>query len=237
MVAFHGLRGGVGTTSLVAMVSDALHRTGQSVLMIDLNSDDTLRLHFNVPLYDSTGWAHAQFLDQPWNEHLLKITENFFILPFGRFGLPEELRHTYPEKLFWLNQVVKLKSPPQWVLLDIPGELVKNPVIRQLLDLKVMVASVDMSCHVLLFQEELDKSTRLLVNKQDPSRELCNDLLLEWKSSYQSQMVPVIIARDESVHEALALKSPVTQTFPGSIAAQQAYSLATWLALHMGQKR
>lgn len=237
MVAISGLRGGVGNTSVVAMVADALQRNGQSVLMIDLNPDDTLRLHFNVPLYDSTGWAHAQLLDQPWNEHLLKITENLFILPFGRFGIPDELRHTNPEKLFWLNQVVKLKSPTQWVLLDIPSELVIHPVISQLVDLKVTVASVDMGCHVLLFQEELDKNTRLLVNKQDPSRELCNDLLLEWKSSLQRQMVPVIITRDESVHEALALKSPVTQAFPGSIAAQQAYSLATWLSLHLGQKR
>lgn len=236
-VGIHGLREGVGATSVVAMVADALQRNGQSVLMIDLNPEDILRLHFNVPLRDSTGWAHAQLLNEPWNEHVLEITEHLYLLPFGRFGVKDQLRHTYPKDMFWLTQLANVKPLPHWVLFDMPQKLLDHPIISQLLDLNLMIASVDMDCHVLLLQTELQKNTRLLINKQDATRDLCKDLLLEWQRKYRDQMLPVILTRDESVHEAFALKSPVTQAFPTCIAALEANAMANWLTLHMGQKR
>ncbi|QEY57671.1 AAA family ATPase [Pseudomonas sp. C27(2019)] len=44
-----GLRGGVGATSIAAMLADALSLMGESVLLIDLNPSDLLRLYFNIP--------------------------------------------------------------------------------------------------------------------------------------------------------------------------------------------
>lgn len=235
-VGFWGLRGGVGTTSVVAMVADALQRAGQSVLMIDLNPSDALRLHFNVPYADSTGWAHAHLTSEPWNQHVFEITENLFLLPYGRCGVPDHLRQVDPAQLSWLTELSKLKSSPQWILLDMPCTALQHPVISQVLDMNLMVTCVDAGCHVLLSQRTTHKGTRLVANMQDPSRTLCNDLLLEWTSQYHNLMVPVIINRDESVHESLALKSPVTQAFPASSAAQDAHSLATWLSLHFRQQ-
>lgn len=235
-VGFWGLRGGVGTTSIVAMVADALQRAGQSVLMIDLNPDDALRLHFNVPYADTTGWAHANLASEPWNQHIFEITDNLFLLPYGRLGLSSPSKPLDPAQLSWLSEVSRLRPCPQWILLDMPGEALQHPVISQVLDMNLMVACVDAGCHILLSQQTIHKGTRLLANMQDPSRTLCNDLLLEWTRQYQNVMVPVILNRDESVQESLALKSPVTQAYPTSSAAQDAHSLATWLNLHVRQR-
>lgn len=236
-IGFWGLRGGVGTTSVVAMVADALQRAGQSVLMIDLNPDDALRLHFNVPYTDKAGWAHAQLVGEPWNQHVFEVTENLFLLPYGRLGVADPSRPVEPSQISWLSELSSLKSRVQWIVLDMPCTVLQQPVIGQVLDMNLMVACVDAGCHVRLSQHTIHKDTRLVANMQDPSRMLCNDLMLEWTHRYHNLMVPVIINRDESVHESLALKSPVTQAFPTSSAAQDAHSLATWLNLHVRPRR
>lgn len=234
MVGFWGVRGGVGTTSMVAMASDALHRAGQSVLMIDLNSADVLRLHFNVEYTDKAGWAHAQQTKEKWDQQIVEIAERLWLLPFGRFGVPHHAMHTASQNLSWLTEITDLNTRPQWVLLDMPAQVSSHPVVNPMLDMNLMVASADMGCHILLSQQTVQTGTRLLVNMLDPSRELCNDLMLEWTALYPDVMLPIIVNRDESVHEALAMKSPVTQCFPTSFAAHDARALAAWLNLNVG---
>ena len=233
-VGFSGVRGGVGTTSMTAMVSDALHRAGHSVMMIDLNASDALRLHFDVAYENKRGWAFAQQLEEQWNQHIIHLADRLQLLPFGRNGAPERAKLCIFEDLAWLRGISDLSTRPDWVLLDMPVNFLPNSIVSPMLDLNLLITSVDMGCHVLLTQYDFHPGTRLLVNLQDPSRVLCHDLLLEWSEQYADRLVPAVVDRDESVHEALALKSPVTQSFPNSSAAQQAQVIATWLNAYQG---
>lgn len=239
-VGIWGLRGGVGTTSIVAMVGDALHQMGSSVLLVDLNPSDTLRLQFNVPYADTTGWAHALASDEPWYEHAFQVEQRMHLLPYGRRGLPiapdQERSPGLPATLGWIQEIARLKDAPDWVLFDTPQDLRQHPELASLLHVDLMVASVDAGCHILLSQTALTRSTRIIANQHDPSRTLCNDILVDWTGRHQG-MLPVIIGRDESIHEALALKSPVTRAFPGSSASQDAHTLATWLHLHLRHQK
>lgn len=237
-IALQGLRGGVGTTSVVAMLADALHQSGQSVLMVDMSTHDMLRLHFNVPFDDPSGWTQAYQDQEPWNDHVFQITEGMHLVPFGRAG-----RSGPPNTsaLAWLADLRKLASPPDWLLIDLPACVAHEEAcasalgqaLHDLIDLQIVVASVDVSCHILLAQQKLEQGVRLLANMQDPSRELANDLITEWSFEHHHRLLPVVIKRDESVHEALALKTPVTRAYPESSAALDAQSLATWLQLHV----
>src|SRR5690625_4158462 len=63
-IALSGLRGGVGTTSMVALLEDALWAHGEAVLVVDLNPADVLRLHFNIP-YEEKRLGPKPF-NSPW---------------------------------------------------------------------------------------------------------------------------------------------------------------------------
>jgi len=235
IVGFQGIRGGTGTTSMVSMVADALYTNGQSVLMIDLSPSDMLKLHFNVPYLDQAGWAYASALVEPWHAHAYEIAQGLTLIPYGRKGVEDHYRELArshdPVSLSWLSQLRQVTPAPDWVLLDLPHTLPVSDDWYPVLDLHLLVTSVDVACHTLLTQYLFQNKTRILANMQDPSRLLSNDLIVEWEMRFQDLLTPMMIQRDESVHEALALKTPVTKAFPGSKASLDAHSLASWLQI------
>ncbi|MGL5564712.1 MAG: cellulose synthase operon protein YhjQ/BcsQ, partial [Plesiomonas sp.] len=56
-VALQGIRGGVGTTSIVAGLALAARRQGARVLAVDLCPDNQLPLHFGRPHDEVCGWG------------------------------------------------------------------------------------------------------------------------------------------------------------------------------------
>lgn len=74
-----GLRGGVGTTSITALLVDALSHMDSTVLVVVLNDLDLLRLHFNGAYTARQGWGRL-FPKEPfgsdisfdWQEHYRK---------------------------------------------------------------------------------------------------------------------------------------------------------------------
>ncbi|WP_158238561.1 cellulose biosynthesis protein BcsQ [Pollutimonas subterranea] len=231
-VSFWGLRGGSGTTSTVAMVGEALHALGESVLMVDVNPSDVLRLHFNVDYGGQNGWALALAQATPWQDEGFVLEENMWLLPYGRHGLNSIEALATPldqSDEFWCEALRRLDGQFSWVLFDLPAGGSAYPKLRATSGLDIMVTSVDTGCHILLLQHEIAATTRILINAYDPSRALCNDLLLEWRHRYQAHLLPVYIHRDEGVHEALAQKTPVSRCYPDCAASRDALSLATWL--------
>lgn len=245
MIGFRGVRGGVGTTSVVAMVAQALHQSGQRVLMVDLNPSDMLRLHFNVRFEETAGWASAGINGQAWNEQAFQIDDGLTLLPFGRFGCPQAHDPALDDTslmgavtdLQWLDELTRLRKQPDWILLDVAHDWPASGVLNTLTDLQVLIASVDAGCHIRLCQHRFRKGWRLLANMQDPSRDLCNDLLTDWTGRFHEMLLPVVISRDESIHEALAMKTCVGRAFPQSSGSGDAKALATWLQLHVRERR
>ncbi|WP_290437343.1 cellulose synthase operon protein YhjQ/BcsQ [Aeromonas caviae] len=64
-IALQGIRGGVGTTAIVAGLAQAAHEQGARVLAVDLCPDNQLGIHLGLPHDDPGGWSR---LTQPARE-------------------------------------------------------------------------------------------------------------------------------------------------------------------------
>ena len=239
-----GLRGGAGTTSLVAMLADALQRLGHSVLAIDLNPQDLLRLHFNIPYADKHGWMYGELYNHGWSSQSYQITSNLWVLPYGRHGVvgseaanPLNLQETTTR--VWQSHAQGLFAPQRlqqfdWILIDAPVDTSAYTLLQQQAALHVLVAPVDIAAHILLGQYSLGAKTKFIINKRDPSLELKEAIALDWSMRYGSAQIPISIPQDEHVPLALAHKMPATTYYPQSAAAQSIQSLALWCMYSLG---
>ena len=57
VIALQGIRGGVGTTAIVAGLAQAAHEQGARVLAVDLCPDNQLGIHLGLPHDDPGGWS------------------------------------------------------------------------------------------------------------------------------------------------------------------------------------
>ena len=228
-IALWGLRGGVGTTSVTAMLADVLSTAGDSVLLIDMNPDDMLRLHFGLPYGDERGWARAG-LTPFWRQQTYQINEHLSILPYGRHRSGDichyELAMT--GDMFWAGYRNVLTAMYDWVLYDVPASTEHYSLLRQASDLNIMVAHVDMASHILLEQSVLLPATRILVNCLDPAHRLSNDILLVWRQQHGHYLLPGIVHLDQNVQEAFAHKAPVTTYKTASSGAHDMIGVARW---------
>lgn len=239
IATFQGIRGGVGTTSVVAMLADALHRQGEHVLVVDTNPSDVLRLFFNVAQADGNGWAGALSQGQPWHESAFRVDQRLDLIPFGRNSLqngPHAAAELTLSETFWLEALEHLKGNCSWLLFDLPSVTSHYTRIQAKAHLDIRVASTDAGCHVSLAQTHLPKTCKLLASLYDPTRTLSGDILLDWRYRYHDQIIPFPMHRDEAVHEALAQKTTVQLLYPDAVGAQDAHSLATWCRTHKGSE-
>ncbi|TDF84381.1 cellulose biosynthesis protein BcsQ [Pseudomonas sp. H9] len=232
VVVLSGLRGGVGTTALVAGLGFALHRLQQRVLMVDLQPRNLLRLHFNLALGSTEGWATAESAAEGrWSEALLQVEEGLCLLPFGQLPLADfNALAQRQDAQRWSQRLHTLQAHFDWIVLDTPAILPGNEVAAPALPetaVRLRVLEADAACHALLSVEGAG-SDHLLINRFDPISQLQRDLLLLWGERHP-QLIPQVVHRDEAMAGALAWKCPVGYYAPDSLASHDLRSLATWL--------
>ncbi len=57
-------KGGVGKTTMAANIAYAIQRLGHRVIVIDFDNQNAVRLHFGMPLSDSSGYVEF-FIPKP----------------------------------------------------------------------------------------------------------------------------------------------------------------------------
>ncbi len=167
-VTVAGLRGGVGTTSIVAMLADALSLIGETVLLIDLNSSDLLRLYFNIPYADENGWALSEADGTGWQQHTYQVKENLYVLPYGRHGLAAmgaRIDTPISAPAFLHDKGAIASTGCSWVILDTGNMNGQHANLHETSDLSILVAHADMSSHILLGQHHLAEKTKIVVNQ------------------------------------------------------------------------
>lgn len=229
LMTLTGVRGGCGTTTITGMLGDALHALDQRVLLVDLNASDLLRLHFDVPYADGHGWVASPF-PSDWRQQAFQLDDHLTLVPFGRKAIEESgVSHLLRGDDFWLQVLPDLDRDFDWALFDCPPYPNRlAPALRFRSTLDVLVARPDIAAHVLLAQIGLEATSHLLVNDFDPGRPLACDVVLDWHCRYGARVLTQPIYRDESLHEALAYKKPVTRYLPDAAASQAARTLAQW---------
>lgn len=232
-ISVQGIRGGVGSTSILAGLAYALQDMGKRVLLIDMTPSNLLRLHFNVPYMDNRGWARAQLDGQDWMQHAwqAKQHQQLFLLPYGQLSFGEQRAHER-----WLdvqaapwNGLDKLQPHFDWVLFDLsPHHQELHKALHKLPIHTLSILHADMACHALLHQVPRH-GRHFLINHYDPSIPLQRDLLLIWQQQMLSEhLAPVHIHADTALQEALAYKAPIGYYAPQSQAALDIQTLATW---------
>lgn len=232
-----GLRGGVGTTSIAAMLADALSLLGESVLLIDLNPDDLLRLYFNIPYADTHGWALGEMDGSGWQQHTYQVKENLYVLPYGRHGLASQAKESsraVHASVFCNYENLSTAAGCSWVIFDTANNTEHCAELTAKSDVNFLVVQADMASHILLGQYNLTAHTKIVVNQLDVQQRLSDAVLLDWNIRYAQHLVPVSVRQDLHVQEAFAHKMPATTFFPNSSSAQDLVSLATWCLLQRG---
>ena len=235
-LALQGLRGGVGTTSLLAGLGYALHQLDQRVLLVDLCPENLLRLHFRFEFSSPSGWARAELDGEPWHGAACQVLPGLHVLPYGRTTEAEHQRIEHslqqaPKR--WVQRRQHLERRYDWVLFDLPQRLPGHT--RPLLgpdgcSLQCTVLNVDPSCYALLLPALGEPHPRrwLLVNRFDPTHPLESDLLQMWRDRYESLLVSQLVHEDGAMRDALTHKLPVGHQAPHSQAAKELGSLAVW---------
>lgn len=114
LILFASPKGGVGKTTLVANVADALRRQGRAVLALDLDPQNALRLHFGLPLHDAAGYM-AQLTARPdWRAQQRLTPSGVALLPHGAM----ELRAALEQGLALEREPALLAGPLRDMLAD-----------------------------------------------------------------------------------------------------------------------
>jgi cellulose synthase operon protein YhjQ len=91
LICFASPKGGVGKTTLSANVADLLRRDGRSVVALDLDPQNSLRLHFGMSVAEQDGFAARLPQRPPWRGHLRQAPSGTLLLPHGSVTLREAL--------------------------------------------------------------------------------------------------------------------------------------------------
>lgn len=238
VIAFQGVRGGVGTTSLVAGLSWALHTLGESVIAIDMSPDNQLRMHFNTAPDHPRGWLRTALDQQPWQQSALRYAPELDFIPFGQLSDDELISFVSQPLAYladWTEQLAALKQTYRWILLDVPaGTPAWTRALLALADRTISVMVPDANCHIRLHQQRFTADNLFLLNQFFPVSRSQQDLYQLWLASLQN-LIPLQFHRDEAVAEALLRKQPFSEYRPQSLAAEEMMTFASWALINLAE--
>lgn len=238
-------KGGVGCTTLCANLGIALQHLGYQVVLVDLDPQNALRLHFQAAPSDERGLVDRLDAGANWRPILVPMTEGVEVLAFGtasdaqraRF---DELKRSPAELPRRLRAL--FDAPNTLVIVDAnrvaPAET--SPLIDDA-DLTLLVLMADAGSVALLPRlESLAGSLRqagddgrlgYLLNQLDTRSRLKREIA-ELMLQRLAPLVVGAVHRDEAVAESLAAQRSLFEQAPFSAAARDIEEAARTLARH-----
>lgn len=236
-------KGGVGKTSLVAGLSDALRRAGRRVIAIDCDPQNALRLHLGLPLHETAGFL-ARIAERPdWRAALRATPAGPELLPHGETDLRGALASAAalaadPELLAAPLRAM-LADPSVLVVADTPpGASGALQALAPHAAMLLVVLLADAASTALLPDIESGRflgggtlgsltgpRLRVVLNQVDRNSRL-SLAAAEGLAGHLGPRLVGAVARDEAVAEALACQRPVGAHAPASPAARDVADLA-----------
>ncbi|WP_110641599.1 cellulose biosynthesis protein BcsQ [Salinicola sp. CPA57] len=236
-------KGGVGRTTLCANLGVALQQLGYRVVVVDLDPQNALRLHFQFPVADERGLIDRFDSAGDWRHCLIGLTEGLELLPFGmasdtqwgRFQAMQALPGELSRRLRALAQ-----GPNTLILVDSHAARISSAsTLIDDADLNLLVLMADSGSVALLprLESQVGSLRRAgeegrvgyLLNQVDTRAQLKREIT----ELMLSRLAPVLVGsvhRDEAIAEALAEQRSLFEQAPFSAAARDIEETARALA-------
>lgn len=235
-------KGGVGKTTLTANLGRELQQIGWQVLVVDLDAQNALRLHFAMPLGDRRGLAVESVRNRSWENLVFETTSGVLLLPFGSVDnhAAQRLMTFVKGDPEWMRVRLEpfLNTPDVLVLVDLPpGRSIFLEQVSPLADVNLAVMLADATSVAILpklesgdFFEDAGggwdtEKVYYALNQVDIRRRLRRDVLTVLRSRLAERLVGVIY-RDEAVQEAIGKQRLIADFAPESKAAYDVANLA-----------
>jgi len=241
VLAFISGKGGVGKTTLAANIAIALGQRGKRVLAIDLDPQNSLRLHLGMDPNETAGFVREGI-----------AAESVFDSPFGVNFIPfgtvsetelEEFETALRSRPNWVRDGIDTLDPASFdfVILDTPPgptvflELALHAAHRALIIILADAASFTTVPKILSLVDQYTGErasffdANLVINQMPDQGQLGHQVRSALYENYPGRIVPMAIHRDAAVSEALAFERPVLQYEPGSKASLDIQYLCSWL--------
>ncbi|WP_086981121.1 cellulose biosynthesis protein BcsQ [Vibrio aphrogenes] len=230
VICVYSPKGGVGKTTLTANLAYSLARTGLKVLVIDFDAQNSLGLHFGLPLSDNHGYVAQSSKSSDWSDSVLTAGSNIFVLPYGNVTEQEQTLFEHnltTDELFLSRGLHSLLNYPGLVIIaDLPSG--RSPALKALSPLTTMylvpllpdTASLSLLPHIenkRLTNHKL-ADHYFVINQVDHRRNVSRDVSLFMKERLGEKLLGEI-HKDESVVEAHAAQKLVFNFNPASSAA------------------
>jgi len=235
-------KGGVGKTTLTANLGYELQRIGWQVLVVDLDSQNSLRLHYAMPLSDGRGLAVESVRNRPWEDLIFETASGVLLLPFGTIDnhAAQRLMTFVRGDPEWVRSRLEafIEAPDVLVLVDLPpGRSAFLEQVSSLADINLAVMLADATSVAVLPKMESGEffenaagewdtdSVVYALNQVDIRRRLRRDVLTVLRGRLGERLAGIIY-RDEAVQEAIGKQRLVAEFAPDSKAAYDMGDLA-----------
>ncbi|NQW83273.1 MAG: cellulose synthase operon protein YhjQ [Alcaligenaceae bacterium] len=219
IIAIVSGKGGVGKTTVSANLCAGLRRLGKSVLAVDLDPQNALRLHFGVSPRHVGGLARAVLAGDDWRASVVQGNTGDYVLPYGsidesdRLDFEQDLRED-PNLLRTQLGLLGLAEDCIVVLDTPPGASVYLTQALSAANAAIVVALPDAASYATLPQiMSLMKqycSRRknflgylLLINQVDRVKQLADDVTDMMIAKFGKKSI-ALIHQDQAIPEALA---------------------------------
>ena len=243
------MKGGVGKTTTTANLAFAIASLGRPVLVVDLDPQNSLFLHFGLDGSNADGMARAALDGRRWQAPALATDSGVLCLPYGHLRGEESARFERmlgenPGALVGALREACANEPEAIVLIDTPPG--PSPYLKaafECADLAVLVLLADGGSYATIPAMEAwveewqaqrpDLEAAYLLNQTDATAPLARDVSEVLRDRLADRLLPVGIHRDEAIGEALAVQQSVLDYDPHCQAALDFRRLANMLLRHL----
>lgn len=249
MICFASPKGGVGKTTLAANVAGCLARAGHRVIVLDLDPQNAVRLHFGMSLHDPAGYVGAVAWQPDWRSALRATRQGVDLLPYGQTDFESAMRlaaHITAHPATLAGPVGEMLAQPDRLIVadTMPGPSAQLSAVLPLADLVVTVLLTDAMSVSLISAVETGRAygrapqqsgnaRRAYVLNQLDRRTRLGPSIAEAAARQLGDQLLATIYRDENVAEAGAAQQMVAEYAPASKAAADIDELARAVAARL----
>lgn len=232
LIAVASPKGGVGKTTCAAHLAYGSAAAGYHAIAVDMDPQNSLRLHFGIPLNETGGLSRGELSAHEWRARLLPGGGGVGVLPYGssdataRRGLHRAME--VPGALAAALRGLAQRDDTVVVVDLPPGPSAALDAVSPLADLRLTVLLADTASLSLLPGVEKGyyppwvppaSLHRLVLNQVDVRRRLNREVTEFFQAQYPETLLAVV-HRDEALPEAAARQLSVGQHAESSRAAR-----------------